>query len=332
MSARSAWMRRLVTFPALLIAWVMVIAAAGLWFPLAVLVDLLRPRAPVALRCGVFLVLYLTLEWVGLLVAALLTLGRWVGRIDHEGWLDGHARLQIWWAGTLLESLIRLFRVRLEVEGEDALSPGPYLLFIRHSSIADTLLAALLVGRRHGIRLRYVLKRELLWDPCLDLVGNRLPNVFVRRGSDDSAREVARVGGLARGLGSRDAVLIYPEGTRFTRAKRARILERLEREGAAELHEYAESLRRSLPPRLGGPLALLEEAPEADVIFCVHVGFEAVATLVDIWAGDLLGATVRVHFRRVARSTIPGERSGREDWLQREWQRQDRWLSDHRAA
>jgi hypothetical protein len=71
---------------------------------------------------------------------------------------------------------------------------------LRHASIGDTLLASALVGRPHGIFwLRYVLKRELLWDPCLDVVGNRLPHVFVDRASDRfAARDRACAGARAR--------------------------------------------------------------------------------------------------------------------------------------
>ena len=71
------------------------------------------------------------------------------------------------------------------------------LLFPRHVSVADTLLPAVFVSSRNGILLRHVLKRELLWDPCLDIVGNRLPNCFVRRDSRDSAREIRAVAALA---------------------------------------------------------------------------------------------------------------------------------------
>ena len=63
-------------------------------------------------------------------------------------------------------------------------------------ALAVVLLAAALLSRPHGVRLRYVLKRELLWDPCLDIVGHRLPNAFVRRGSRDTAGDVAAVRGL----------------------------------------------------------------------------------------------------------------------------------------
>ena len=38
-------------------------------------------------------------------------------------------------------------------------------------------------------------------------------------------------------------------------------------------------MRNLLPPRLTGPLALLERAPDLDVVFCGHVGFDGFWTL-----------------------------------------------------
>ena len=82
----------------------------------------------------------------------------------------------------------RIFGITIEVEGTDELRDGPIIVFLRHSSVADTLLPAVFIANPNGLKLRYVLKHELLWDPCLDIVGNRLPNSFVRRGSGDSYR------------------------------------------------------------------------------------------------------------------------------------------------
>ena len=105
---------------------------------------------------------------------------------------------------------------------------GPVIVMMRHASIVDNLLPAGLVSLPHRIRLRYVLKKELLWDPVLDIGGQRLPNVFVRR-EGDSATEITRIRRLAIGLTERDGVLIYPEGTRFTAKKRDQAIRRLER-------------------------------------------------------------------------------------------------------
>ena len=102
-------------------------------------------------------------------------------------------------------------RLRIEVMGGEEVAPGPVIVLIRHASIVDNLLPAKLIARRHGIRLRYVLKRELLADPCLDIAGRRLPNYFVRRGTGE-AQELERVRALAHGLGTDEGVLIYPRG------------------------------------------------------------------------------------------------------------------------
>jgi 1-acyl-sn-glycerol-3-phosphate acyltransferase len=88
--------------------------------------------------------------------------------------------------------------------------------------MVDTMLPAHLVANPTGFRLRYVLKKELLADPTLDIGGNRLPNYFINRGAGDSAKETEAVRRLASDLGSNDGVLIYPEGTRYSEEKRLR--------------------------------------------------------------------------------------------------------------
>jgi 1-acyl-sn-glycerol-3-phosphate acyltransferase len=163
-------------------------------------------------------------------------------------------------------------------------------------------------------------------------VGNRLPNVFVDRFSDDSAREIRRARKLARDLGPRDGILTHPEGTRFSEEKRSRVLERLHREGDAKMLDYARSLQFVLPPRPGGTLGLLEAAPEADVVVCSHTGFEGAASLAQIWQGSLVHQTVRVQFRRIPRDEIPNGRDDRLSWLLEEWQRVDAWVASHRTT
>jgi 1-acyl-sn-glycerol-3-phosphate acyltransferase len=180
------------------------------------------------------------------------------------------------------------------------------------------------------MRLRYVLKRELLWDPCLDVVGQRIPNVFVDRFSDDPAAEVRRVQVLSRDLGPRDGVFLCPEGTRFSESRRARVLLRLEQEGKEKLLEAARSFSAVLPPQLGGTLGLLEAAPQADVVVGVHTGFEGTTSLARLWNGGLVGRTVRVEFWRVSRCEIPDGRDAREAWLLDQWRRVNDWVLRNR--
>jgi 1-acyl-sn-glycerol-3-phosphate acyltransferase len=120
-------------------------------------------------------------------------------------------------------------------------------------------------------------------------------------------------------------VLIYPEGTRYTVEKARRAAESVARR-LPDLAERARSFRHVLPPRLGGSLALLAGAPDADVVVVSHVGLDGLATVKDLWGGDIVGATVRVSFRRVARSTIPEGADAQADWLFREWAAVDEWI------
>lgn len=326
-------LRRAVSTGALVLTTALAIATAPLWVPVTFVADRVLPGRTCTLRCGVFGVHYLACEWLGLACAlgnvALRAVKRDAG---SRGEWRRLARLQSLWAGWLLFGAQRIFGFRVELSGDDALAGGPMLLLMRHASLADTVLSAVFVSGRHGWPLRYVLKHELLWDPCLDVVGNRLPNYFVRRGSDDPEREVAGVLSLLDGLGRDEGVLIYPEGTRFTPAKReqvlARLRERSDRRGLAR----AEALHHTLPPRLGGTLALLEHNPGLDVVVGAHVGFDGAATASDLWSGALRDMRVRVHFWRIPYAQLPRDRAGRTEWLFEQWRRVDRWVGEHRAG
>ena len=321
--------RRLITIPFYALAFLLALASAPLWIPGAALFDLAARGHGVALRSAALLTFYLGCELAGLAAAAALWLARPFARWNHARWQELHFRLQDLWGATLFWGLRFFFDLRVEVEGEDEsrLGEGPYLLLLRHASSGDTLLASALVGRPHGMRLRYVLKRELLLDPCLDVVGRRLPHVFVDRSGADSHSAIAHVQACARSLGRRDGVLIYPEGTRFSEARRERQLERLAREGDVKGMDYARSLANLLPPRPGGVLGLLDAAPEADVVVCVHAGFEGAASLSQVWRGGLLRTRVRVRFWRIARARIPRSRAARAQWLRELWQEIDAWVS-----
>ena len=234
--------------------------------------------------------------------------------------------IQLWWARNLFGAFRRIFRVAIDVEGDEVATPGPIVLLLRHASIADVLLPNVLVTRRHGLLLRYVLKRELLVDPSLDVAGNRMPNHFVDR-DGDTAAEVARVAALTEDLGPDDGVIIYPEGTRFTEAKQARVLERLRSRGS-QLAARAARLRHVLPPRLGGPLVLLDAG--VDVVVMAHTGLEPLGRVKDAWRGDIVGSTVSVGMWRVPASEVPGDRVGRVRFLFEQWERVDAWIAARR--
>jgi 1-acyl-sn-glycerol-3-phosphate acyltransferase len=291
----------------------------------------------VLVRCVAFFTAYLCCEAAGILAS----FGLWVTHLGGRGaraqaFAHANLVLQRWWAAALFGAGRRIFGLRVRVEHDGVIGEQPVILFVRHASTADTVLPAVFFANRHRFALRYVLKRELQWDPCLDIVGNRLPNYFARRGSADTAREIAAVAELMDGLGPREGVLIFPEGTRFSEQKRARVLARLREHASAEIVELSRKLLHVLPPRLGGPLALLEKncqaAIGADAVFCAHVGLEGAASFREFVNGALVGREVRISFKRVPFEEIPGGREERVRWLFEQWADVDRWIGLHKEA
>ncbi len=240
-------------------------------------------------------------------------------------------RLQYWWLGLLMGAFRRIFSLGLEVEGDEVVAPGPIILMVRHASIVDTLLPNLVVSRRRGIRLRYVLKSELLLAPTIDIGAHRLINHFVDREGGDSSAQVEFIRALSADLSTDEGVLIYPEGTRFTEEKRVRVIESL-RTRDPPLAERAERLHHVLPPRLGGTLALLDPLTPADVVVMAHVGLDGLATVKHVLDGSIVGGCIRVRFWRIPSGDIPADREGRIDWMFDQWERVDAWIAEHRVA
>jgi 1-acyl-sn-glycerol-3-phosphate acyltransferase len=238
--------------------------------------------------------------------------------------------LRIHWARSHLGGIRVLFGLTFEVEGLEQAGPGPVLVLIRHASIIDNTLPDAVIGHAHGLGLRFVLKRELQMIPTIDIGGRWVPTTFVRRASKDPAVELKTLRRLAHDLGPGEGILIYPEGTRHTDEKLARAQE-LIAERQPEISPLANRLRNVLPPRLGGPLALLDESRGADVVVCGHVGLDGFEYIRDIWAGGLVGTTVRVRFWRYPAGEVPAAEDERVRWLYERWQVLDDWVGEQRA-
>ncbi len=324
------WLRRTVTIPSVLLGGSLIWLLAPLGVLLTATADIAHdfPRRPrfIFTRTLAFLAGYLACEAMGLAAAFSLWVLRLILRPTEKRYLFWNFRLQCQWGAALGRVGQAAFGYHFAVTGTEAISPGPILLLLRHTSLADTILAVSQVSRPKGIMLRYVLKRPLLLDPCIDIVGLRLPNTFALRGAKTKA-QLDGVARLAQDLGADDGVLIYPEGTRFTPAKKNALIDKLERRGHVEQVNFARSLEHLLPPIRGGVLALLEtnaqQSTPADVVFCAHSGFEGSATAKDLLAGELLGRTIRIHFWRVPYDTVPVPAREREQWLRARWQEMD---------
>jgi 1-acyl-sn-glycerol-3-phosphate acyltransferase len=306
--------RRVISIPSLIAAAVLLTVLSPVWLPIAAIADLIRGRwrLPFA-RLGLFAVGWAWLETAGVATAGVL----WVTGQRHNQ--PAHHALQRWWAANLMRVLRVTTGIRVTATGVDALRPGPAVVLCRHASLADSLVSAWVITTLAGQRPRYVLKRELLVDPCLDVVGNRLPNYFLDRGAADSAAELDALRELAVGMGPNDVAVIFPEGTRSTAAKRARAVERIADRDPSRL-DRVRGLRHLLPVRPAGSAALLAGCPAADVVIAWHVGFDGLDTFGGI-IRHLAHRPAPVHFEadRFPRREVPDDPVALTTWLDERW-------------
>jgi 1-acyl-sn-glycerol-3-phosphate acyltransferase len=312
--------RRIVSIGAISLTAVLLTPLLFVSLPFVAAFDLLLQRRWATCRALTFLVCFAWMEVAGLAGAFALWLAR--PALNDETWLTHHYRLQRWWALTIASTFVRLYGMRIDVDG-DPVGPGPVIVLPRHASVADAVVH-FLIDHDASLRPRYVLKDILAWDPCLDVVGNRLPNAFVSRGSGDPQAQAKRIAQLAHDMGPRDALVMYPEGTRYTRARRARLLRRYRDSGndiaAAEVLAHT----HVLPPRPAGTLALLDAAPQADILLVAHSGLDGARGFRDFWHGRLIGQTIRLRVLRYPASHMPRDERGRRIWLRDAWRWMDR--------
>lgn len=322
--------RRLKTVPLVLVGLVLVTALLPVLLVGAFFVDLFRwlvhRKTWMAMRLVLFLWIYLIVEAVGIFGLLGIWLFSGFGR-DRERMVDWTWHFQQLWIGWLFAALQALLGLKVELEGTECLRPGPVIVFIRHASIVDNLLPSVFVAARERIHLRYVLKRELLSEACLDIAGQRLPNYFVRRETGEEI-ERERIRSLAEGMGPEDGFLLYPEGTRFTPERRDRSLEKIAERDPGRAGRLS-GLRYVLPPKAGGALAVLDGAPDTDVVIMAHQGFDGMRLISDIWDGELAGRVIRVRFSRIPASEIPEGRDERVAWLDSVWIEMDGWIGSH---
>ncbi len=314
------WSRRTLTLSTYGSCCLLLLGLSPVALPLLALVDLVRRTRLGATRFWLMVTVYFVLEVLGVVGA----LGVWIA--GGPKFLDRNYRLQRWWVRALFFTGARIYGLVITVEGAELAAQGPMLLFVRHVSLIDALLPTVFVSDRAGIRLRFVLKAALLFDPCLDIVGQRLPNVFVRRGREAFEREVAAIAALAHDLEAQDGVIIFPEGTRYSPELRAKIRASLSARQDPTALARMDELVHLLPPRIGGLRALLGRGAGADPVFLGHKGLESVRRFGDLLSGRLVGAHIAIKFWREPSGLVPTEEAAALAWFHEQWKRLDRWV------
>ncbi|EGC37975.1 hypothetical protein DICPUDRAFT_53560 [Dictyostelium purpureum] len=257
---------------------------------------------------------------------------------------------QSWWGGKMLfgwsTSLLGI-QVELEIDGNvkekfvapyngnikqriaDSLGVGPKIVFSRHASFADTLVPQGIFSQFY--HMRYIVKKELLWDPALDVSGSRTPNFFLFRdaGTDGMDVEMDAIRSMVSDFkpSEPDVTCIWPEGTRFSKSKREKVLESFKKKNDTKNYQLASNLKHTLLPRVGGVLALLESNPCGDILFCYHFGMEASSNFSQMMNGELCNRVVKIKFEQIKYKDIPKTKQERIDWLLNKWVDIDKWVA-----
>ena len=317
------WLRRPVMGTAVVVLAVVLLATCVVWIPVLTLVDLLRRRWRLPLlRFVAFGTLWSWLETCGLIGAGGVFV---MGQAKNKSL---NYRLQAWWTRNVVRALRVTVGLRIEVEGFNELGEGPFVALCRHASLADSVMSAWVLVDHAHLKPRYVLKKELKMDPCLDVVGHRLPNYFIDRTSANVASELQGIEQMAAGLAIDEVAVIFPEGSRANIVKRTRALSKL-RLRSPERATRLEKLQHLLPPKPAGAAALLTAVPNANVITMWHSGFDGLDTFRGI-VRHLAQRAIRVHVKITEhhRATVA---SGEAfvDWLDEQWLIMDDAVSRH---
>lgn len=321
--------RRLVCDPVVVVLCVAVAAVS----PLAALVVapwalLRRSWAPVALVR--FVAAFATREVLGVLTLTMLWVASGFGLLLRRVWMqNAHYRVMQWWIDGLFSVANRALGLHLRVVRPD-LPPTPLIVLARHAGMGDSLLLVrtLLHARR---RPRLVIQQALQWDPCVDIVGHRVPTVFVPVRRARRHKSIGAIAALTQHLRPDDAVVIFPEGGNFSRQRHRRAVESLHRQGSHDLARRAEQLVHLLPPRPAGTRALLDAAPAVPVLLAAHAGLEHLDSVGAVVRGMPLRRPVVLRWWLLGREDVPAP-DGLVEWLFDRWAELDGWVISTLAA
>jgi len=339
--------RRMVLAPLAIVITIATVVLFPLFAVLALVVSLLERARPGRASFGmrVLRVVFFALIWLCADVSALfMSLGLWVasgfgGRLRTEPYQARHYALMKWFLDRVYAAATWAFAVRVEVDEPElteaelaARLARPVIVLSRHAGPGDSFLLVRQLLSVYGRRPRVVMKATLQLDPGLDVLTNRLPNVFIHGGKTGQRTFVHQIERLASGLGNADALVIFPEGGNWTPGRWHRGITRLEELGRPDLAERARDMPNLLAPRSGGAFAAIESCPGADVIFVAHAGLDRLVSVRDVWRSVPMNATIRAKWWRVPVDDLPRGLDHEEQlrWLYDWWERIDAWISQQR--
>lgn len=326
-------LRRLLLAPLVMALGAGLVVLSPVLAILTVLLRLLGLAKPGKLRW--LRLLWLTVFWFGGETAALVSfLGLWIasgfgGRMDTEPYQSRHYGVMRWFLGLVYAAAERTCGLTMDVRGPaaDCDPERPLIVLSRHAGPGDSLLVVHQLLNVNQRRPRVIMKASLQLDPSVDVVANRLPNVFIGRRAG-SGLFTEQIGRLATGLGAGDALVLFPEGGNWTPGRWRRGIRRLRRSGKLDLAKRASDMSHLLAPRPGGVLAAIAACPAADVVFVAHTGLDQFSGLADLWRRLPEGVSVTAQCWLVPSAEVPrhADRTAQVEWLFRWWETMDSWI------
>ena len=321
--------RRIVLAPLVLLLCLVLAALSPLLFAVTLVVDVVWRGGLGLTRLAAFAVAYLVSEAAMIVALFVLWLVSGFGALRLEG---AHYALLRGWLRCISTAATSLLGLRIEILEPPVPRPGPLLVFGRHAGAGNSLMMIRTLMLRFGRRPRVVMLAFLQWDPVIDVVGHRLPSLFIEHDPERSDHFVHAIGSLAKGMGDSDAFVLYPEGHDFTERLRVRVIASLRRRGLHGAADRAESWERVLPPRHRGPLAAIQAAPDADVVLVAHTALEEVGSLRQLHTRLPLRRPIKARYWRVPAAEVPHERDALIAWLYGWWETIDDWIDEHAPA
>jgi len=326
------WVRRVVISPAVIVGAFFALLLSPLLLALAAFTDIARRRRRwPRVRLTILAIGALLIETAGIATTFVIWVatGCGVGGARRWRW-RAHRGLMGWYTRSMFALIVSALGSSIYWRDNADLSTGPVVLIARHTSFFDALIPAILLSQRNRLLAHHVVTHGLRYAPCIDIVGHRFPNRFIKRVPGVGSKELAPISAIGGVLDSGSGAIIFPEGTFRTDERFERQVLRL-RDGQPELADRAQLLNHVLPPRVSGTHALLLGAPNADLVVCVNTGLEAFGSVRQILDHPYSDAPVIVETWRIPRADIPMRADEFGLWLFGQYVEIDNWVTANRA-
>lgn len=318
--------RRLVVAPVVVLLCLLLVVLSPFVLLATLAVDVLWRGGLGLTRLAAFVATYVLAEAAMIVALLLLWIVSVFGLLRLESATYALVRA---WLRVISAASFSLLGLRIEVVDPPVPRPGPLLVFGRHAGAGNSLMMIRTLMLRYHRRPRVVMLAFLQWDPVIDVVGHRVPSLFIEHDPEKNDLFVEKIGELAQGMGDTDALVLYPEGHDFTERLRVRVIASLHRRGLHSAARRAEDWEHVLPPRHKGPLAAIQAAPNADVVLVAHTALEEIGSLRQLHTRLPLERPVKARYWRVPAAEVPHERDALIAWLYGWWETIDEWIDEH---